>query len=284
MIKASFVMPVKNGEKFIVKTIKSILNQTIKNIELIVVDDHSQDKTAIIVKKMASDDSQLIFFSNPGKGVAAARNAGTNKARGKIILPVDADDPNYPERTAISIEELEKNQTDIFYGNLMRSYSETGKKKLRHFQPYDHQLLRYINFIAHAGSSAYYKYVWEKVGGYDEGIEIGEDYDFWLKAQETGFKFSCKNIPLAQYTMHGSQTTGIENNPEKIKKRQYWNQIIRRKHRIYKIDENYVRKTAAPAVIKFYLEQNYPIWFGKESIPFPRPRPLIGRRSRLRIG
>lgn len=260
-------MPVKNGEKFIKNTISSLLNQTFSDLEIVAVNDHSEDNTLNILKEIAKQDERLKVFNMEDKtGIAAGRNLGTQNANGEIILPTDADDPCYPERAAISIEELEKNKADVFYANLMRVYSDTGKKVLRHFQPYDKEMLHYINFIGH-GASAFYKKVYDTAGPYDESILIGEDYDFFLNAEENGFKFVSKNIPVSQYTMHPGQTTGVVNDAEKIKKRQLWNKKVREKHSIYNIDPEYVRKNGTPEVVDFYINSNYEIWFGPESIP-----------------
>lgn len=268
MLKISFVLPVKNGERFIETTIRSMLKQNYQACEIVVVNDHSEDKTLDILNSLASKNKNLLILNNPENesGVAAARNLGTEKASGEIIFPSDADDPNFPERARVSISELQKNKADVFYSNLERFYQDSGKKELRHFQPYDPVLLKYINYIAHAGSSAYYKYVWEKVGGYDEEIKIGEDWDFWLKSQQAGFKFCFKNIPLAQYTMHAGQSTNTADR-EKIKNRQYWNRVVREKHGIYEIDLEYVKNHTEPSVREFYVDKNFEIWFEKESIP-----------------
>lgn len=268
-MKYSFVLPVKNGSRFIQKTIKSLQNQTEKEIEIIIVNDHSTDHTVQIVDKIAEKDDRIKLFHLPKDktGEGAGRNFGTRHSIGEIILPTDADDPNYPKRAEVSKQELITNQADIFYGNLERFFPEIDKKEIRHFQPYDAKLLRYINYIASAGASAYYRYVFDKIGGYDESLKTGTDYDFWLKAQEIGFKFCCKNIPLSQYTMHTGQVTGNRNDPEKIKKRQEWNRLIKKKHKIYDIDLDYVKKNATPEVLDFYVNKNYEIWFGEESIP-----------------
>lgn len=266
MVKASFVVPCRNGEKYLTQTINSILNQTVKEIELVIVDDHSTDNTSRIAHDFAEKDKRVILANLEDKeGVGAGRNLGTRLARGDIIIPSDADDPCYPNKADIIVSELEKNKADIFYGNVMRFYTKTGTKELRHFQPYDQQLLKYINFIANP-CSGFYKHVFDKVKGYDESIRIGEDYDFWLSAQDQGFKFSSKNIALSQYTMHEGQSTSI-NNPKKIAQRIEWNRIIRKKHKIYEIDVEYVKKTVTPEVYDFYINKNFDIWFSKDSIP-----------------
>lgn len=266
MPKISFVMPVKNGEMFIEKTINSLLSQTIKDSEIVVVNDHSEDKTENILKTLCQKEKRLKILDLTGKaGVAAARNAGTEVATGEIILPVDADDPNYPDRAETSIAELEKNNCQIFYGNIERYFVDTQLRIPRHFQSYDEKMLRNINIVPH-GASAFLKSVYNKVGGYDETLQIGEDYDFFLTAQEKGMRFCSKDICLAQYTMHQGQLTS-ENQKDRIAKRQKWNRIVRQKHSIYQVDPGYVAQKANPEVQDFYIKKNFDIWFGPDSIP-----------------
>lgn len=262
---ASFVIPVRNGEKFLQKTIESLQQQTTDDIEIIIVDDHSEDKTATIVSDIAAQDGRIKYFSNVGNGVPAARNLGTKNASGEVIFPADADDPNRPNRVAITKLSLDQTGADIFYGNMERFWVETGKKELRHFQPYDAKLLRNINFIGHP-ASAFKKKVFETIGGYDETLKVVEDYDFFLKAQETGFKFCYKNVVVAQYTMHGEQVSN-SSSADKIAERQRWNRVLRSKHKIYDVNANYVRSHAAPDVVDFYINKNYEIWFSAESLP-----------------
>lgn len=265
MPKVSFVMPVKNGEKFIENTIDSLQNQTIKDIEIVVINDHSEDDTLLILKKLQEEDSRIKIINLENNfGIGAGRNAGTEAATGEFILPVDADDPNFPKRAEISLRELEENSADLFYGNLERYYIETNDRILRHFQTFDAKMFQMINFIGH-GASAFRKLVFEKVGKYDENLKIGEDYDFFLSALDAGFKFCSQNIPLAQYTMHPGQITTPDQ--EKIKQRQEWNKLIREKHHIYKIDPEYVKNNATPEIVDFYINKNYDIWFGENSIP-----------------
>jgi len=266
MIKASFVLPVKNGSKFIANTLKSLLKQTEKNIEIIVVNDNSTDNTDDIVKRIAREDSRIKLFHNPVNltGEAATRNFGTKHTKGKIILPTDADDPNNFTRAEISYNELRKNKADIFYGTLEHYYTETGKREKRFFQPYDAELLKYINYINHAGASAYLKSAFIKLGGYDTKINIGTDYDMWLRAQKIGLKFIGRDIILAQYTIHRNQMTATT-----IKNRHYWLRTIRKKHTIYNIDIKYVKKNARKEVVDFFINNPYyyKIWFNKNSIP-----------------
>lgn len=88
----SIIVPAYNCEQYIRETIKSILGQTYKNLEIIIIDDHSTDHTLAICMELEEYDKRIKLYSCEGKGVSDARNSGINKANGDYIAFVDADD------------------------------------------------------------------------------------------------------------------------------------------------------------------------------------------------
>lgn len=94
----SVLVPAYNAERTIAETLGSVLGQTHRNIEIIVVDDGSTDATASIVRHMAEQDVRLRLLSQANAGVAAARNAALADARGAFVAPLDADDLWHPEK------------------------------------------------------------------------------------------------------------------------------------------------------------------------------------------
>ena len=104
----SVVMPVFNGEKFLVEAIESILSQTFTDFELIIVDDGSTDGSADIIRAYAEQDSRIRFVQlAENMGEAGARNAGIAVASGKYIAAMDCDDISLPERLRMQVEFLE---------------------------------------------------------------------------------------------------------------------------------------------------------------------------------
>ncbi|WP_081675829.1 glycosyltransferase family 2 protein [Butyrivibrio sp. AC2005] len=95
----SIVMPTYNGSRYIRECIEAIINQTYKNIEFIIVDDGSNDKTNDICKQYAANDHRIKVVKTINRGVSAARNKGISEASGEYIVFVDDDD--YPELTLI---------------------------------------------------------------------------------------------------------------------------------------------------------------------------------------
>ena len=90
--KLSVIIPVYNTEKYLEKCINSILNQTYKNLEVILINDGSTDSSGIICEKMKGKDKRIILIHSENRGVSVARNIGISRATGKYISFVDSDD------------------------------------------------------------------------------------------------------------------------------------------------------------------------------------------------
>lgn len=103
----SVVIPVYNGERFIVKTIRSVLEQTYKEVEVIVVDDASSDRTEEKVRSFTSERVKYVGLAE-NRGVANARNVGTKMAQGKYLCFLDADDLWRPEKLSRQIDFMER--------------------------------------------------------------------------------------------------------------------------------------------------------------------------------
>ena len=99
----SVVIPVRNGERFIGKTLASALAQTHQDIEVLVVDDGSTDGTRNLVQTAAARDKRVRLLKNDKIGVATARNYGIGKAQGELIAPLDGDDLWHPRKIARGI-------------------------------------------------------------------------------------------------------------------------------------------------------------------------------------
>ena len=119
----SVITPIYNSEKYISKTINSVINQSYKNLEIILVDDGSTDKTYEILKKYSKMDKRIKLFHQKNKGAPLARNKGLEKSTGRYIVFVDSDD--ILEKDAIE-KYMENVPFDILIGNY-RTIDENGK-------------------------------------------------------------------------------------------------------------------------------------------------------------
>jgi glycosyltransferase involved in cell wall biosynthesis len=109
----SIIIPVRNGERFLRRTLASALAQTYSPIEVIVVDDGSTDRTAILVEAATARDNRIRLFRRPKSGVAGARNFGISQARGNLIAPLDADDLWHPEKIARQIRLIQASPPEV---------------------------------------------------------------------------------------------------------------------------------------------------------------------------
>lgn len=131
-IKVSVVLPVYNGEMFLEETIYSILNQTLKDFELIIVNDGSTDKTKEIIEKYMKQDKRIKYLENKeNKGFFNLHNVinkGYSAARGKYISHFCADDIAYPNKLEVQYNYLEKHKDIFLVGCSADAIDKTGKK------------------------------------------------------------------------------------------------------------------------------------------------------------
>ena len=112
-IRVSIVMPVYNAVKYIDKTIQSILNQTYKNYELIIIDDGATDGSSEICMLYAANNRQIRYFRQENKGTCAARNLGIELSRGEYISFFDHDDEYLQNYLEVMMEIAERNKADM---------------------------------------------------------------------------------------------------------------------------------------------------------------------------
>ena len=105
-IKVSIIMPVYNGEKFLRKTLDSILKQSFQNYELIAVNDGSTDESRSVLEEYCLIIHNMQIIDQPNSGVSAARNKGMSVAKGEYVCFIDADDLIHPDFLRILIGAL----------------------------------------------------------------------------------------------------------------------------------------------------------------------------------
>lgn len=131
MEKISIIIPVYNCEKYIAQCIESVINQTYKSLEIIVINDGSVDSSLEIINDIASYDNRIIVHSQKNKGQSAARNVGIKISTGKYIIFIDSDDwisNNYVE---LMYKKIIENKSDIVIcGHNM--YKKNSIKKIRY--------------------------------------------------------------------------------------------------------------------------------------------------------
>jgi glycosyltransferase involved in cell wall biosynthesis len=184
MTDVSVVIPCYNQGEFLPEAVESVRSQTHKNLEIIIVDDGSDDgKTSAICQAFEGPGVRVLATSN--QGLAAARNNGIALASGTYILPLDADDRIAPEYIEKAVEVLERDiDVGIVYCKARLFGAVEGEWRLP-----DYSLEEILKDNVIFCSALFRKDDWEIVGGYDPGMVYGwEDYDFWLSLIERGRK------------------------------------------------------------------------------------------------
>lgn len=123
MIPVSIIVPVYNVEKYISRCIESILNQTFKNYELILVDDGSPDNSAEICEEYAKKDKRISVIHKVNGGLSSARNVGIDIAKGEYLFFIDGDDAIHPETLEILYSNLIDESVQISMGNFCRFHN-----------------------------------------------------------------------------------------------------------------------------------------------------------------
>lgn len=216
----SVIIPAYNAEKYIKEAIESVLNQTYKNIELIVVDDGSTDNTAEIVKKYLNDP-RVKYIYQENKGLAGARNTGIKKAKGDYIAFLDADDFYLPEKIEKEVKFLKEHpEFDIVYCNMEHFYDGKSKILFQHRGPFysGNVFEKLLNkFFGQADTLLIPKKILDKIGLFDEKMRYSEDWDLLLRISWAGFKFGFIKEPLLRIRIHKGSHSDM-NNQWKMKK------------------------------------------------------------------
>ena len=182
MKKVSVIMPCYNDGKYIEEAIASVSAQTYKNIELIIVDDGSDDEATVNIINNLSSEKIKVLHTNRLRP-AGARNFGISKATGEYILPVDADDIIESEYIEKAVQIMDENENiGIVYCHADLFGESSGKWELPDYSTKS-MLLDNVIFV----TAMFRRADWEKIGGFNTNMHDGmEDYDFWLSIIELG--------------------------------------------------------------------------------------------------
>lgn len=196
--KISVILPVYNGEDYLRYALDSILDQTYKDFELILVNDGSTDKTRTIVDEYAKKDDRVVPIHQKNIGLVATLNKAISLSKGKYIARMDADDISLPRRFAEQISLLEANKNSVLCGSCFDVINEFNEFiRLGVAPAFDEDLkrsMRLYNPIAH-GSVMFKREAFLKTDGYSSTVGPTEDYDLWMKLSELGeFVFSEKSL------------------------------------------------------------------------------------------
>ena len=203
----SVIIPVYNSEKSIICCLTSVVCQTYKNFEIIIVDDGSEDSSSAIVNEFIKkeNDINIILVKQKNSGPSVARNNGIKKAKGKYIAFLDSDDEWYPEKLDRIIAEFKKND-DLY---ILSSLYSIGNRLIKNNTTESLKYISTINLLLKnsllTSGVVCKKELFEKFQ-FNEKQKYSEDYRLWLEIVSSGYKCAILNEYLLK--MNGKPTYG----------------------------------------------------------------------------
>jgi glycosyltransferase involved in cell wall biosynthesis len=217
-MKVSVIIPVKNRASLLVFTLRSVLQQSYKPYEVIVVDDSSTDN---IDEVITAFKDQVTFIKSKGKGPGAARNSGLQIATGEAIQFFDSDDLMTRNKLQAQVELLIKTKADFVHGPFVKAQMTSfGEWKqldvIMQYYPLPSDKLS--NFVLEGWcpitqSALFTRKIVDAVGLWREDLMTHEDYEYWYRISKKVTRFAHENQSCVIYRQHENQITdkAIEN-------------------------------------------------------------------------
>jgi glycosyltransferase involved in cell wall biosynthesis len=207
-------MPAYNTASYIDEAIHSVVAQTRRDFELIVVDDGSTDATRDVAVRWAARDPRVRVIAQPNRGIAAARNTAMRHASGAVFALLDSDDAWMPGFLAVQMRQLDLDATvGVVTGN---AYYRGGPMDGRPMRPLvtTSRRLTLNDLIADESAvcimALFRREVVDRVGMFDERLRMNEDYQFWLRAAHAGFAVVQTPQVLGYYRRHAASVSAQE--------------------------------------------------------------------------
>ena len=201
MKKVSIIIPCHNHAQYVGEAIDSVLNQTYQNIEIIVVNDASQDNSRVVIQQYVDKYPHIVFIDEKENiGVIKVRNKAIGMAQGDYILPLDADDKIHPTYIEKAVNILENNsQIGVVYA---KACFFGDKEELWELEKFNKDNMLFHNYVY--ATALFRKEEFYVCGTYNENMRGGyEDWDLWLSFIEHDFDFYRIEEVLFFYRMHG---------------------------------------------------------------------------------
>ncbi len=213
----SVLMSVYSAERYVEQAIRSVLNQTFRDLEMIVIDDGSSDGSIAIVERLAREDARIRFSARPNKGIPATANEMIGLARGRYLSLMDHDDVMLPDCIATEVAYLDTHPNVVVVG-IMDDYIDGEGRTMRRRTSLKHRLTPithmkrdlvafppHIPFVSNPGSMMRAEAV-RRVGGYREVFRYASDNDLWFRMSEVGEIHRLHAVQL-NYRKHERNTT-----------------------------------------------------------------------------
>lgn len=221
----SVVMSVYNCERFLAEAVDSILNQTFRDFEFIIINDGSTDRSEEILGSFARRDNRIRLVSRANKGLAASLNEGIALARGKWIARMDADDIALPNRFERQLEWLGHTGADLC-GSSVRVFGSCVPHVLRYRQSHSEIKVQLLFNSAFAHPTLIARASVLKQYPYDGSWDVTEDYDLWTRLALSDIYMTNSPDVLLRYRRSRDQVSSVKQTRQREQRtliaRRYW--------------------------------------------------------------
>ena len=217
--RISILMPVRNEAMFLPAALQSLVRQTCRSWELVVVDDGSSDTTPAILADAARDDSRIRIIRREGGGLVAALNSGLAACRAPLLARMDGDDICHPRRLELQATYLDSHpDTGLVASNFRHFPRTTLKQGMLSYETWQNTLVNHDQIVHDLFVESPFVHpsvmlrrdLIERAGGYHD-LGWAEDYDLWLRLAQSGTRFARMNIPLFFWRDHPGRATRTMN-------------------------------------------------------------------------
>jgi glycosyltransferase involved in cell wall biosynthesis len=250
----SVVLPVRDGKRFLREAIDSVLAQTLRDFELIVVDDGSTDGTSRVLDQLS--DARVRVLRRPREGLVPALRTGLAEAQAEYVARMDADDVSEPERLRRQVTVLEQRPRVGMVATWTTVIDDAGRELRHEVLPSEYvDLARRLllrNPFQH-GSVLLRRAALEDVGGYRPDYGANEDYDLWRRLARS-WELACVPEALYRYRVHPAAVTRTD--PQREGERERLRDELWRKYdaRSYEVSPTVARARAAEPDVRRDLE------------------------------
>lgn len=200
----SVILPVYNAERYVAKTVESVLAQTFTDFELLITDDGSTDHSFAILQPYAAQDARIQLVRQQNQGISKTRNQMMAQARGELIAVIDHDDIALRDRFQLQVDFLNRHPEVVCVSGAHHLIDEAGRFLTCLALPVTDAEIQASALAGHGSvchpGAMIRRWALAQVGGYDESMLYAQDLDLWLKLGEIG-QLANLEEPILQYRL-----------------------------------------------------------------------------------